>query len=64
MPLPARRMARVLLVARSGNDGGRGEVLKFADLLDRCLALDPGRRASVREALGHDFFASGSTNKN
>jgi len=34
----------------------RVEVLKFASFLQRCLALDPARRLSVRDALQHEFF--------
>ncbi|KAL1666274.1 kinase-like protein [Schizophyllum commune] len=31
-------------------------VLAFADLLDKCLALDPARRITPREALAHPFI--------
>ena len=52
------RLAQVLLKASKGSGGPseRVEVLKFADLLNRCLALDPARRLSVRDALRHEFF--------
>ncbi|KAG6816731.1 hypothetical protein H0H87_003428 [Tephrocybe sp. NHM501043] len=30
-------------------------VVSFIDLLDKCLALDPARRITPREALGHPF---------
>jgi len=54
---PDRRIAQVLLRSAKGADTGeRIELMKFADLLNRCLALDPGRRLPVREALRHDFF--------
>lgn len=54
---PDRRIAQVLLRSAKGADTGeRIELMKFADLLSRCLALDPGRRLPVREALRHDFF--------
>lgn len=53
------RLAQVLLRASkvgSGSTSERVELLKFADFLNRCLALDPARRLSVREALKHEFF--------
>jgi len=55
------RLAQVLLRASKGgggtlSSGERVDVLKFADFLNRCLALDPARRLSVRDALRHDFF--------
>lgn len=28
----------------------------FIDLLDRCLALDPGRRITPKDALNHPFL--------
>ncbi|KAL7577616.1 hypothetical protein ACA910_015135 [Epithemia clementina (nom. ined.)] len=31
-------------------------VLEFSDLLHKCLALDPSRRLSVKDALQHKFF--------
>ncbi len=34
-------------------------ITDFVDLLDRCLALDPARRLSAREALLHPFLAVG-----
>lgn len=30
----------------------------FADLLDKMLSLDPQKRISVRDALGHPFFTA------
>lgn len=53
------RLAQVLLLASkvgSESSSERVEVLKFADFLTRCLALDPARRLSVRDALKHEFF--------
>ncbi|KAL7520317.1 hypothetical protein ACHAWX_005360 [Stephanocyclus meneghinianus] len=53
------RLAQVLLRASkvgSGSASERVDVLKFADFLNRCLALDPARRLSVRDALKHEFF--------
>ncbi|KAL7543851.1 hypothetical protein ACHAXR_013221 [Thalassiosira sp. AJA248-18] len=51
------RLAQVLLRASKGGGASeRVDVLKFADFLNRCLALDPARRFSVRDALRHDFF--------
>lgn len=53
------RLAQVLLRASkvgSESSSERVEVLKFADFLTRCLALDPARRLSVRDALKHEFF--------
>ena len=51
------RLAQVLLRASKGGGASeRVDVLKFADFLNRCLALDPARRLSVRDALRHEFF--------
>ena len=55
--VPSKRMGHICLRARSTNDD-RGDVLRFADLMERCLALDPGKRIGVKEARTHDFFAS------
>lgn len=44
-----------LLKARGPKDS-RTQVLKFADLLCKCLILDPTRRITVKDALQHDFF--------
>ena len=51
-------LAQVLLKASKGGGGvsERVEVLKFSNFLNRCLALDPARRLSVRDALQHEFF--------
>jgi len=41
---------------RAGGDGEEGKILvHFVDLLDKCLTLDPARRITPREALGHPF---------
>jgi serine/threonine-protein kinase PRP4 len=53
------RLPQVLLRASKVGNGSaseRVEVLKFADFLSRCLALDPTRRLTVRDALKHEFF--------
>lgn len=51
------RLSQVLLRAsRGGGASERVDVLTFADFLNRCLALDPARRLSVRDALKHEFF--------
>jgi serine/threonine-protein kinase PRP4 len=44
-----------ILKAKSAKDG-RSLVLRFSDLLQKCLTLDPTRRISVKEAGRHDFF--------
>jgi serine/threonine-protein kinase PRP4 len=31
-------------------------IISFIDLLEKCLALDPARRISPREALAHPFI--------
>jgi serine/threonine-protein kinase PRP4 len=41
--------------AKSANDS-RTHVQQFADLLQKCLALDPSRRMTLKDAMGHDFF--------
>lgn len=52
----ARLAQKLLLSSKGGTSSERAEVLKFADLLNRCLALDPARRLLVRDALRHEFF--------
>lgn len=49
-----RQLSSVML--KSCGTEERGEVLKFADLLSKCLALDPARRVSVEESRKHSFF--------
>jgi serine/threonine protein kinase len=49
-----------LLKARSPKDK-RIHVMKFADLLSKCLVLDPSKRISVKSALKHDFFHTSSS---
>ncbi len=44
-----------LLRAKSPKDT-RTEILFFADLLTKCLVLDPSKRISVKAALKHKFF--------
>ncbi|KAG6820615.1 hypothetical protein H0H93_014218 [Arthromyces matolae] len=39
-------------------------ILSFIDLLDKCLALDPGRRITPKEALSHPFLAYVDSNTN
>lgn len=51
-----QQLVQVLLKAKSTSDD-RGIVLKFSDLLGRCLALDPNRRISIHDALTHDFIS-------
>ena len=53
---PSKKLVQVLLKAKSASDD-RGSVLKFADLLGRCLALDPRKRMSIQDALKHEFVA-------
>ncbi|KAJ7139374.1 kinase-like domain-containing protein [Mycena epipterygia] len=59
---PARDLRARLMPsggARLG-DEETGVLMHFVDLLDRCLALDPARRITPREALAHPFIR-GST---
>lgn len=44
-----------LLKAKSASDSKK-MVLQFADLLQKCLALDPTKRIPLKEALRHEFF--------
>ena len=53
---PNKQLSRLLLKSRSGSDD-RTDVLRFADLLSKCLSLDPGRRVGVREAWDHEFLS-------
>ncbi len=51
----SKQISQIILKSRSGSDN-RGEVVKFAGFLNRCLALDPGKRISMDEALKHEFL--------
>ncbi|GAX27903.1 serine/threonine-protein kinase PRP4 [Fistulifera solaris] len=44
-----------LLKAKSANDSKK-IVFQFADLLQKCLALDSSKRIPLKEALRHEFF--------
>ncbi|KAJ7700678.1 kinase-like domain-containing protein [Mycena rosella] len=60
---PARDLRARLLPSGGAARLGEEEtnvLLHFVDLLDRCLALDPARRITPREALAHPFIR-GST---
>jgi serine/threonine-protein kinase PRP4 len=37
-------------------DDERKLLMSFVDLLDKCLALDPARRITPKEALVHSFL--------
>jgi serine/threonine-protein kinase PRP4 len=49
-----------ILKAKSTKDS-RTMVLRFADLMQKCLTLDPSRRIAVKMALQHEFFKSMSS---
>ena len=51
-----------LLKAKSAKDS-RSMVLQFADLLQKCLTMDPSKRIDCKMALQHDFFKDRSTQK-
>lgn len=50
-----------LLKAKSAKDS-RTLVLRFSDLLQKSLTLDPTRRITVKDARHHDFFKSITNN--
>ena len=51
----SKQISQVMLKSRSGSDN-RGDVIKFADFLSRCLTLDPAKRMSIHDALKHGLF--------
>lgn len=51
----ATPLSQKIMRAKSANDT-RTQVQQFADLLQKCLALDPSRRIALKDALGHEFF--------
>ncbi|KAI8800165.1 kinase-like domain-containing protein [Cladochytrium replicatum] len=67
---PARDVkSRVYAVAGIGDGGGAGDeetklVKDFADLLEKCLVLNPEKRIGVREALAHPFLLAKNTPAN
>jgi serine/threonine-protein kinase PRP4 len=60
---PSTPLAKKLLKAKSAKDS-RVLVLRFSDLLQKCLTLDPSRRISLRDSLQHEFFTKGAANSN
>jgi serine/threonine-protein kinase PRP4 len=55
----SKQITQVLLKSRSASDS-RGDVIKFADFLSKCLTLDPLKRISLETIMDHDFFKSKS----
>lgn len=54
---PARDLkSRLLSAAKGMNDVEMKELNLFADLLDRCLNLNPDRRCTPVDALNHPFI--------
>lgn len=49
-----------ILKAKSAQDN-RTSVFRFADILQKCMALDPTRRISVRDAIHHDVFKTNTS---
>ena len=60
---PPLQLETTLLSSKAGADD-RKMVVQLADLLDKCLTLDPGKRCSVNEALKHALFTSSTTTTN
>ena len=58
---PEKGIPQLFLKSKSQSDD-RGEVLRFADFLVRCLALDPTRRISIADAQKHNFLIRASSN--
>ncbi len=52
-----KNIRSVLLAGNSGGDS-REMLLSFADLLEKCSALDPRRRIHVSDVLSHPFIKS------
>ena len=52
----AEAMPSVRISEEESAKDDRTLVLRFSDLLKKCLALDPTRRISVKAARTHDFF--------
>ena len=40
----------------AGSEGDRRKLVQLADLLERCMHLDPDKRLSPKEALRHPFI--------
>ena len=53
---PVKDLGHTLLGSKAGSDDGR-MVSQLADLLDKCLALDPTRRPALADVLAHPFFS-------
>jgi serine/threonine-protein kinase PRP4 len=47
--------------ALSGSSGDKRKIASLADLLEKCLALDPDRRITPKQALAHPFIAAGAS---
>ena len=48
---------RLIAASKDMNDTDTKELMLFADLLDRCLALNPEKRCTPTEALKHPFIS-------
>lgn len=56
-PDPSKELkARLFANAEGLSPVDAKELMSFADLLDRCLAVDPARRITPTDALKHDFI--------
>lgn len=52
---PTRDLGHVMRSSKAGSDDGK-LVAHLADLLDKCVALDPTKRVAVADVLKHPFF--------
>jgi len=59
----SKTLPQLFLKSKSQSDD-RLEVLRFADLLTRCLALDPARRMPLSDVLHHNFLNRSSQTAN
>ena len=48
--------ARIMSSPSKLSDDEAKSLLSFVDLLDKCLALDPSKRLTPKEALNHPFI--------
>ena len=53
---PIKDLQTALLASKAGADDRR-VVVNLADLLEKCLSLDPAKRPSISDILKHNFFA-------
>jgi serine/threonine-protein kinase PRP4 len=57
MTVPTKNLLATIKSCKAGGDDA-SLVQNLADLIDKCISIDPTKRATVIETLKHPFFAT------